>query len=248
MRPFVEKETKQAANDFLLYEGDRAVEVVKAGPEAADARDRLALQTARQLYQRHRFFHWDLEFPEVFIDLERADWKDNPGFDAVVGNPPYVRQEQLRLFKPFFKEAYAKVYAGTADLFVYFFGRALALLKEGGRTSYISSNSWLRANYATNLRAYLRQEMTIEALIDLGDNRVFEDAPDLYPSIHVVEKEKPTGKHQTRVAIFDRNEGISELETQLQKMLFEVSLYNQEDSGWQLEGDSAAAYEECLYS
>ena len=34
-------------------------------------------------------FHWDLEFPEVFIDLENANWSENPGFDAVIGNPPY---------------------------------------------------------------------------------------------------------------------------------------------------------------
>ena len=50
--------------------------------------------------QEKRFFHWDLEFPEVFVDLARRDWAENPGFDAVIGNPPYVRQEQLTPNKP----------------------------------------------------------------------------------------------------------------------------------------------------
>ena len=62
-----------------------------------------ALDQSRTLYQQHRFFHWDLEFPEVFIDLSRADWQSNPGFDAVVGNPPYVRQEKMRDLKPLFQ-------------------------------------------------------------------------------------------------------------------------------------------------
>lgn len=204
---------------------------------------RRALEESAALYQEHRFFHWDLEFPEVFIDLERADWQQNPGFDAVVGNPPYVRQEELRGLKPYFKAAFPNVYAGTADLFVYFFAQALALLQEGGRTSYISSNSWLRANYATALRRYLREETTVESLIDLGDNRVFEDAPDLYPAIHIAVSKSPSGtKEQVAgTVVFDRGEGIQEtnFEEQLSRKEFKVSIHNQHDEGWQLEDEES---------
>ncbi len=51
--------------------------------------DEKLLETARNLYQEKHFFHWDLEFPEVFIDLANAEWKENGGFDVVLGNPPY---------------------------------------------------------------------------------------------------------------------------------------------------------------
>lgn len=59
------------------------------------------------------FFIWELEFSEVFKG-------SNPGFDIVIGNPPYVRQEKIKELKPYLKEYY-ETYTGVADLYVYFF-------------------------------------------------------------------------------------------------------------------------------
>jgi hypothetical protein len=223
------------ADEFLRLYG---AEVMDAPTEKLSPQYHQVLTETRALFEQKRFFHWDLEFPEVFIDLDKADWKTNPGFDAVVSNPPYVRQEELGAFKQYFAISFKNVYAGTADLFVYFFAQALTLLKEGGHTAYISSNSWLRANYASALRAYLRQETTVEILIDLGDNRVFEDAPDLYATIHIVRRAKPPTQHVAQVAVFKRGEGVDNLDQQLGEKLFAVSLHNQPDSGWQLERDT----------
>jgi hypothetical protein len=181
------------------------------------------------------YFHWELAFPEVFFDEYGRSRGQAAGFDAIIGNPPYVRQEQLKGYKPFFASRFADVYAGTADLFVYFFKQALDQLRHGGLTSYISSNSWLRANYATSLRAYLRQQTTVRTLIDLGDNRVFEDAPDLYPAIHIVEKAAPENKHLAQTAIFTRGEGLYNLANILENKLFDVLIEDQPDKGWQLE-------------
>jgi hypothetical protein len=197
-----------------------------------------AIERARALWREKRFFHWDLEFPEVFVDLRRRDWAGNPGFDAVIGNPPYVRQEELTPLKGYLKVQYSHIYQGTADLFIYFFGRGLQLLRQGGLLSYISSNSWLRVNYAKRLRAYLRDEMTVETIVDLGDNRVFADAPDVYPAIPLVRREKPPEDHVAQVAAFSRGEGIHQFEEQLAERLFSVSIHNQPDTGWQLEDDS----------
>ncbi len=194
-----------------------------------------AIDDARTLWQERRFFHWDLEFPEVFVDLERRDWAENPGFDAVIGNPPYVRQEGLSSIKAYLATAFPDVYHGVADLFVYFFGQALQLLQQAGHTAYISSNSWLRANYATPLRAYLRQTATVETIVDLGDNRIFNDAADLYPAIHVVRRGTPAGEHVAQVAVFGRGEGIANFAAQLEAKLLTVAIHDQPDSGWQLE-------------
>jgi len=199
-----------------------------------DAWLRAAAETARE----RRFFHWELEFPEVFFDRQGRPLGDAAGFDAVVGNPPYVRQEALGDLKPYLKEAYPETYHGVADIFVYFFGQGLKQLKRGGRLSYISSNSWLRANFATPLRSHLRTHTTVEELLDLGDNRVFADAPDVYPAIHVVRHDPPPPDHTAQAAVFTRGEGLADFEEKIQEKLFPLSMHDQPDTGWQL-GDAA---------
>jgi len=196
------------------------------------------VQEVRLLQAEKRFFHWDLEFPEVFIDLEHAAWKENGGFEAVIGNPPYVRQELLAALKPYFKAAYPDLHSGTADLFVYFFGQGMRLIGEEGCLSYISSNSWLRANYAKPLRAFLRTKTTLAKLIDLGDNRVFADALDVYPAILVVSRQIPTSNYSAQVAVFTRGEEIQPFEERVATKLFSVTIHDQPDNGWQL-GDDA---------
>ncbi|NHZ72124.1 MAG: N-6 DNA methylase, partial [Aquificales bacterium] len=182
--------------DLLRYLQSDAVTQVPGTSRNSDASQvpgtltSTALMTPaqREQYLRHTavldndYFHWELAFPEVYFDRHGRPLAEAAGFDAVIGNPPYVRQERLKAYKPFFAQRFQEVYAGTADLFVYFFKQAIDQLRQGGLTSYISSNSWLRANYATRLRAYLRQETMVKTLVDLGDNRIFVDAPDLYPA------------------------------------------------------------------
>ena len=196
------------------------------------------LEQIRSLHAAQRFFHWDLEFPEVFYDRHGRPLGDQAGFDVVIGNPPYVRQEQLGPLKPFFQQAYAETYSGTADLFVYFFHQGVKLLRQGGLLGYIASNSWLRANYATPLRSFMRQQITVEQVIDLGDNRVFADAPDVYPAIPIVRKATPPADHTAQAATFSRGEGVKEFESQISGKLAPVSIHDQQDSGWQLGGDA----------
>jgi type I restriction-modification system DNA methylase subunit len=204
---------------------------------AAPARFSEWLAQSEALARQHRFFHWELEFPEVFFNQHGQPLGEGAGFDAVIGNPPYVRQEQLAPLKPYLADAYKDVYAGTADLFVYFFAQALRLLHTDGRTAYISSNSWLRAAYAAPLRALLRQAATVEQVIDLGDNRVFADAPDVYPAIHVVRRAAPPPEHAAQVAVFNRGEGVKNFAAQVAAKLQPVSIHDQADSGWQLAAD-----------
>jgi hypothetical protein len=185
------------------------------------------------LAKRKHFFHWELEFPNIFFDSRGQPLGERAGFDVVIGNPPYVRQEQLSSDKPFFQEHY-EVYHGVADLFVYFFAQGLRLLRIDGRLVYISSNSWLRANYATLLRQYLRTQPTVETNIDLGDNHVFADAPDLTPAIQVVSKTAPINDYKAQAAVFARGEGVTSFRLQLADKLFTFSVHDQFDMGWQI--------------
>jgi len=123
-------------------------------------------------------FNWKQEFKMVM---------DEGGFDVVIGNPPYVRQEELSKIKPYLEANY-ETYQGTADLFVYFFEKELKILKENGYFGMVVSNKWLRAGYGQNLRKFLT-EFWIEELIDFGDLKVFADAT-IYPCIIIMRKIK----------------------------------------------------------
>jgi len=117
-------------------------------------------------------FDWGRAFPAIM---------QAGGFDAVIGNPPYVRQEILgREFKDYAKEHYA-VYHGVADLYTYFIEKGVSLLRPGGQFAYIVANKWMRANYGKPLRAWLK-ERRIEEIVDFGDLPVFQQAT-TYPCI-----------------------------------------------------------------
>ncbi len=133
----------------------------------------LAYQTAQEIAKEKRFFHWEIEFPEVFRDKHGRE-KDNPGFDAVVGNPPYIRQEALGDIKPFL--ATYQTYSGIADLYVYFVEQAHELMREHGRFGMITSNKFMRANYGKSLRAYLSTNTVLNEIVDFGELPVFEEA------------------------------------------------------------------------
>jgi type I restriction-modification system DNA methylase subunit len=128
-------------------------------------------------------FKWDEQFNEIMRE---------GGFDVVIGNPPYVRQEELSEMKPYLETNYES-YQGTADLFVYFFEKELKILKEDGYFGMIVSNKWLRAGYGKNLRKLLTG-FWIEEFIDFGDLKVFPDAT-IYPCIMIMRKiRKPNPK------------------------------------------------------
>jgi len=192
------------------------------------------------LARQHAFFHWELAFPDAFYQIVHGGAQRRPdaGFHAVVGNPPYVRQELLGPYKPFFQAQY-ETYRGTADLYVYFFERGLTLLAVQGRLGFIGSNSWLRAGYAAPLRQYLRARVTLERLVDLGDNRVFADAPDVYTAIALLRKAPPPADHSAQVVVFSRGEDVDLSPAALVPRWLTVAIHDQPDAGWRLEGTTA---------
>ena len=123
--------------------------------------------------------------PAGFFDPRYMFPDAGDGFDVVIANPPYVRQEDIKEYKPTFSEVY-DCYKGTADLLVYFYEKGCRLLKENGVLTYITSNKYFRAGYGDKLRGYLSDTMRIHQLIDFGDAPVFDATA--YPSIIVMSK------------------------------------------------------------
>ncbi|MDZ5337071.1 class I SAM-dependent DNA methyltransferase [Helicobacter pylori] len=116
-------------------------------------------------------FEWRFEFPEVLDDEG-----DFLGFDCIIGNPPYIRQEQIKDLKPLLQKQYQDFYNSTADIYTYFFALAFQLLKEKGFNAFITSNKYARAKYGAKLREWLLKKTTIVSYMELNALKVFESA------------------------------------------------------------------------
>ncbi|BCU73759.1 type II restriction endonuclease Eco57I subunit R [Helicobacter pylori] len=116
-------------------------------------------------------FEWRFEFPEVLDDEG-----DFLGFDCIIGNPPYIRQEQIREIKPLLEKQYQDFYNSTADIYTYFFALSYHLLKEKGFNAFITSNKYVRAKYGAKLRELLLKKTTIVSYMELNALKVFESA------------------------------------------------------------------------
>jgi hypothetical protein len=130
-----------------------------------------------------RAFDWQAAFPEVFAA---------GGFDVVIGNPPYIRQEWLAPYKAYWEKTF-KSYHGTADIFAYFYELGIRLLREGGRLGYITSGSWVRSSFGAPLREFFAANAAIESMVDFGEFQPFEDAEMIRPTIAIIHKRGPGG-------------------------------------------------------
>ncbi|GAA6956607.1 hypothetical protein ID0050_00790 [Helicobacter pylori] len=114
---------------------------------------------------------WRFEFPEVLDDEG-----DFLGFDCIIGNPPYIRQEHIKDLKPLLQKQYQDFYNSTADIYTYFFALSYHLLKEKGFNAFITSNKYARAKYGAKLRELLLKKTTIVSYMELNALKVFESA------------------------------------------------------------------------
>jgi Eco57I restriction-modification methylase/TaqI-like C-terminal specificity domain len=157
----------------------RAIEADPATAEAACQRVIEHLQTsgvspvlARQLAER-----WIVGDDFLLTDALTVR------FDYVVGNPPYVRLEQIpagRLAR--YRQNYA-TFANRADLYVPFFERGLSLLGPHGRLCYICSDRWMKCAYGKSLRALVSRDFHLHAYVDMVGTDAFQDAVIAYPAI-----------------------------------------------------------------
>lgn len=156
----------------------------------------LELRQEEESLMYRKAMEWRFAFPEVLNEVG-----DFTGFDFVVGNPPYIRQEELGELKvPLARDF--EVFAGTADMYQYFFELGLRLCKPNGQMAYIVANKWMLAAYGEALRRFLDRQ-TVLQIVDFGDLPVF-DAATTYPCIirirplqHSPEHEFPICKVKT---------------------------------------------------
>ncbi|HQL95602.1 MAG TPA: Eco57I restriction-modification methylase domain-containing protein, partial [Candidatus Hydrogenedentes bacterium] len=186
-----------------------------------------------------RLVHWDPFDQNAAADFFDPEWmfQVTDGFDIVIGNPPYVRQEKIKHLKDALKADY-ECYTGTADLYVYFYERAVSLLRPGGVLSFITSNKWYRAKYGEKLRPWMVQNTVLRRILDFGDEDVFTAVA--YPTIVIAQRRpapvaKPPGDETVLAYTWTPGAEIAEFPALFAAGAFPVPQAALDPRGWQLE-------------
>ena len=173
----------------------------------------------------------------------RTNDQTSAGFEIVIGNPPYVRQEAVKRMIAFqgnpdempMKDAlkpHYQCFTGTADLYVYFYERACQLLRTGGILSYITSNSFLNSAFGEKLRGHLASHTTLLILIDFAETKVFTAITE--PCILITRK-GPTAKNNLRALKWEETQRPERIAEIAAKDAFPMPQQIFSNSPWQLE-------------
>ena len=209
----LERDLQQVRHDYFTARSYRNKKALRARDKELCAELATALTDSGECspYDSKRLAEWNPYDTNTHAQFFDPAWmfglpaaKDAGGvFHIVIGNPPYVRQEELknqtvfgsdgkpRSLKDALKDQY-ECYTGTADLYVYFFERSLQLLTIGGVLSFITSNKYFRAAYGERLRTYLAWATRPQVVLDFGDAPLFTSVA--YPAILVTEKTRHVNK------------------------------------------------------
>ena len=180
---------------------------------------------------------WDPYDQNASADFFDPEWMFGltEGFEVVLANPPYVRQEAIRELKPKLQQHY-ECYTGTADLYVYFYERSVQLLREGGVLCFISSNKFFRSDYGKKLRGFLAERLTLHRLLDFGDAPVFKAIA--YPAILLGEKAIPPQDHRLPCHTWTAEDLLEDVGEIVEQRSLPVSQVGLQSGGWQLEGEA----------
>jgi hypothetical protein len=195
------------ADHFLRVFGTNAI---TANQKKMNKADSAVYDDAQKLSNEKLFFHWDLEFPEVFIDLENANWKENSGFDVVIGNPPYDElsedervnvANEIIYFKLTPKLAHALGH--RTNIYRLFIAQAIHILKPEGRHGFIVPLSLLADQFTFSLRKYLLKNLEMDIIEqfpqkDDPHERIFFDAK-LSTCVYILCKSSPKQQHEVYV-------------------------------------------------
>ena len=153
------------------------------GPEFYDSQEQPELWPVEKREQIN-VFDWELEFPKVFDEAQ----EDGPGFDCIVGNPPYVKLQNFRKVYPemaqYLKDTklpsnaplYASTQKGNFDLFLPFIEKSIQLLNKKGRMGFIAPSLWRFNEYGEGLRRMLHQGHHLDRWVDFVSFQVFDEA------------------------------------------------------------------------
>ncbi len=188
-----------------------------------------------ELTNNHKDFDFEIYFSEVF--------HKNGGFDVVIANPPYVEHKKLKALSGSLKKLFT-TYAGTGDLYIYFYEQGINILKSKGVLTYISSNKFIRTSYGEKLRGLL-SSLLIQKLIDFTKVQIFDAL--VASCVLIVLKDKPNNE----VYVTDVDDTVinhASLDAYIEKHDRKVRSKNFNSGIWQLDDDRKLAIKEKIES
>ncbi len=128
-----------------------------------------------------------------FLLVSQADLGKE--FKIIIGNPPYIRHEEIPENKKIQYRSLFKTFRHRSDIYVAFYEKALELLTDDGSVCYICSNRWMKTKYGEPLRTMISEDYSLDAIIDVSDKSAFDQDVDAYASITLISKEKTLRKY-----------------------------------------------------
>lgn len=180
-------------------------------------------------------FEWRFEFPEVLNDDG-----DFVGFDVVIANPPYIRQEDIKELKPYLKNNY-EIYHSIADLLTYFVELGYKVLKPQGIFKFIISNKFTRTDYGKVMRQFLLNKTRLTHFIDFSGIPVFDEAT-VDAAILSFVKEKATSASSFIYADVLKDElDVLDFENSVKTLSRQFSQKDLEEGTWAFEAPEVLA-------
>ncbi|WP_449289553.1 Eco57I restriction-modification methylase domain-containing protein [Natronorubrum sediminis] len=166
--------------DLDVPEGayERMARAIDDEDEWLEVREKGWFQSAQAMCTEEAFFHWELEYPEVFFDQD-GEKREDAGFDAVIGNPPYVRIQSLKSNTPkqaaYLSEKYDSS-TGNFDLYMSFSEKSYELINKDGLVGFIEPHKFFRNRSGKGLRKFISDKSALHEIISFGHEQVFEGA------------------------------------------------------------------------
>ncbi len=205
LRPKKKSEQKSYISPLNLVDGTRGnpLNIVSGKVQLNEEAENL-INTTIKLAKNKRFFHWKLEFPEVWY--ENGNERSDPGFDVVIGNPPYLME--VREAKNIFRDlqlspSIGKYYEDKMDIFYFFIEQGIDLLKNNGLLSYIVQEYWITRAKATKLRRKIFGQTQPVEFVLFKEFKIFKEAPGQHNMILILKKSKPDENDKVKIKILD---------------------------------------------